>query len=219
MHSIEPPAKVGGAFDALDAAETAVAELDFDTLTLAVPLRPLERPATSRRRQVAVSHDVIAGLDKEDPADVGAPVHKVVADWLRISSAEACRRLRDAKQLSPRLTPSGQELPPELPATAQPWRDGMLDGQRLRVIQTLFRNLREATPVDAVEKVERFLARQVSLCACGIGHSRDCEILLFAAHPGCSVMVSSDGRWGPGSTRRVCQGRRGPGLAIATPMP
>ena len=62
---------------------------------------------------------MIGGLAKEDPADLGGPVHKVVADWLRISCAEARRRLRDAEQLSPRLTLTGQQLPPDLPRP--PW--------------------------------------------------------------------------------------------------
>jgi hypothetical protein len=162
MGSIEVPAELDAGLDALDAAAAIIAECDLDALSPAVRLRTLQRMETSRRRQVAVSHDVIAGLEKEDFADLGGPVHKVVADWLRISPAEACRRLRDAKQLSPRLTLSGQELPPELPATAQAWRDGTLDGQHLRVIQTFSRDLPETTPVDTVEKVERFLARQAA---------------------------------------------------------
>jgi hypothetical protein len=144
----------------LDAAVAAIAARDFDALTPAVRLRALERMEAARRRQIAASHDVIAGLAKEDPADIGGPVHKVVADWLRISCAEACRRLRDATQLSARLTLTGQELPPALPATAQAWRDGVLAGQHLRVIQTFFRDLPEANPVDTAENVERFLARQ-----------------------------------------------------------
>lgn len=160
MHSITAPPEVDAAFDALDTAVAAIAGLNFDALAPAIRLRALERMETSRRRQIAASHDVMAGLEKEDPADVGGPVHKVIADWLRISCAEAGRRLHDAQQLSPRLTLTGQELPPELPATAEAWRDGMLDGQHLRVIQTFFRDLPEATPVDTVEKAERFLARQ-----------------------------------------------------------
>jgi hypothetical protein len=120
----------------------------------------LERLETSRRRQIAVSHDVTAGLADEDPAAIGGPVHKVVADWLRISCAEACRRLRDAKQLSPRLTLTGQELPAELPANARAWRAGVLDGAHLRVIQAFVRELPESVPVDTVEKAELFLARQ-----------------------------------------------------------
>lgn len=117
MHSIEVPAEVRAALDALDTADAAIRALDFDALHPVVRLRALERMEASRRRQIAVSHDVIAGLAGEGPANVGGPVHKVIADRLRISYAEACRRLREAKQLSPRLTLTGQELPPELPAT------------------------------------------------------------------------------------------------------
>ena len=134
MRSINMPAGVTAALDALDAADAAVRGLNFDALSPAVRLRVLERMETSRRRQVATSHELIAGLAEEDPADIGGPVHKVIGDWLRISYAEACRRLRDARQLSPRLTLTGQELPPELPATAEAWQDGALDGQHLRVI-------------------------------------------------------------------------------------
>ena len=38
----------------------------------------------------------------------------------------------------------------------------MLDGQHLRVIQTFVRDLPQDIPVDAVEKAERFLARQAT---------------------------------------------------------
>jgi hypothetical protein len=162
MHSIEDPAEVTAAFDALDAAVASLGALNLTGLDPAIRLRGLERLETSGRQQAVMGHDVIASLAKEDPADVGGPVHKVVADWLRISCAEACRRLREAKQLSPRLTLTGEELPPELPATAQVWRDGLLDGQHVRVIQTFIRDLPDAIPVDAAEKAERFLARQAT---------------------------------------------------------
>lgn len=154
------PAEVTAALDALDAAEAALRGLNVDALSPPVRLRILEAMETSRRRQIAVGHDLIAGLAREDPGDVGGPVHKVIADWLRISYADACRRVRDAKQLSARLTLTGQELPPELPATARAWRDGALDGQHLRVIQAFVHDLPDAVPTETVEKAERFLARQ-----------------------------------------------------------
>lgn len=160
MHSIEVPAEVSAALAAQDAADAAIQALNFGALSPAVRLRVLERMEASRRRQIAVSHDVIAGLAAEEPADIGGPVHKVVADRLRISYAEACRRLRDAKELSGRLTLTGQELAPQLPATAVAWRDGILDGQHLRVIQTFVRDLPESIPAATVENAERFLARQ-----------------------------------------------------------
>ncbi len=62
---------------------------------------------TARRQQIAVSHEVISGLAKEDPADVDGPAHTVVADWLRTSCAKARRRL---KELSPRLTLASRHI-------------------------------------------------------------------------------------------------------------
>jgi hypothetical protein len=209
MGSTKVPAGLDADLDALDAAVAAIAARDFDALTPAGRLRALERMETSRRRQVAISHDATAGLAEEDSADVGGPLHKVVADWLRISCAEACRRLRDAKQLSPRLTLTGQELPPELPATAQAWRDGMLDGQHLRVIQTFFRNLPEATPVDTVEKVERFLARQAVRLRP--------DQLEKVAHQ-CALLINPDGKFSDSDRARqrgfTWCGQRADGMSI-----
>ena len=154
------PPEVVAAFDALDAAVGMLEQLDFGTYEPGVRLRALEHFETARRRQVVVGHDLIAGLAGEEQTDIGGPVHKVVADWLRITCADARRRLRNAEQLAPRTTLTGQQLAPELPATAQVWRDGQLDEQHLRVIQTFIRDLPEHTPVDTVERAERFLAQQ-----------------------------------------------------------
>lgn len=160
MHSIELPAEVADALDGLDMADAAVRGLNFDALSPAARLHVLGRMEASRRRQIAVSHDVIATLGPEEPAALGGPVAKVIADRLRISYAEARRRVREAAQLSKRLTLTGQELPPELPATADVWREGLLDAQHLRVIQAFARDLPDATPPAAVADAERFLAEQ-----------------------------------------------------------
>lgn len=160
--AVVAPPELVAAFDALDAAVARIGELDFDSYEPAVRLRALQRLETARRRQAVPGHDIIVGLDKADRAEIGGPAHKVVADWLRISPAEASRRLRDADQLGPRTTLTGQPLPPELPATAQAWRDGQLDEQHLRVIQTFIRELPEATPPETVERAERFLAHQAT---------------------------------------------------------
>ena len=92
------PPEVAAAFDALDAAVARIGELNFDNLVPAIRLRALERLESARRQQAVPSHDLIAGLVNEDPADVGGPVHKVIADWLRISCAEVRRRIRNAEQ-------------------------------------------------------------------------------------------------------------------------
>ncbi|MGH3594897.1 MAG: HNH endonuclease signature motif containing protein [Mycobacterium sp.] len=159
---IEAPPEMAAAFDALDAAVATIGEFNFDNYDPVVRLRALQRLETSRRQQAVPSHDLIAGLAKEDPADVGGAVHKVIADWLRISCAEARRRIHNAGQLTPRTTLTGETLPPELPATAGAWRGGMLDEQHLRVIQTFCRDLPVDTPVETVEHAERFLAQQAA---------------------------------------------------------
>ena len=163
MRSIPVPAEVTAKLDTLNTAVAAMRELNPDSLEPSVRLHVLEQMETSRRKQVAFSHDIIGGLAKEDPADIGGPIHQVVADWLRISYTDARRRVRDVAQLSPRLTLTGQEIPPELPATAQVWREGLLDAQHLRVIQTFVRDLPETTPVATVEHAENFLAEQATV--------------------------------------------------------
>jgi hypothetical protein len=152
--------EVDTALDALHAAVAAVGELNFDNYHPAVRLRALERLETFRRQQAVAGHDIIAGLANEDRADIGGPVHKVVADWLRITCGEARRRLRDAQQLASRVSLTGQALPPRLPATAAAWRSGALDEQHLRVIQTFMRDLPDAITPDTVERAEYFLAEQ-----------------------------------------------------------
>jgi Domain of unknown function (DUF222) len=180
------PPEVAAAFDALDAAVTRIGELNLDNVGPAVRLRALERLETARRQQAVPSHDLIAGLAKEDPADVGGPVHKVIADWLRITCAEARRRMRNAEQLAPRTTLTGEALPPELPATAEAWRAGMLDGQHLRVIQTFCRDLPIDTPVHRVEQAERFLAQQATML-------RPDQLEKVANR--CAVLINPDGKF------------------------
>jgi hypothetical protein len=188
MHSdcVPTPPDVDTALDALAAAVAMIGEINFNTLQPAVRLRALEQMETARRIQVALSHDVIGGLDKENPADIGGPTHQVIADWLRISYAEARRRINDVKQLSPRLTLTGQQLPPDLPATAHAWRNGLLDGQHLRVIQTFFRDLPQDTPDDTVEHTERFLAQQAA-------ELRPDQLKTAAER--CALLINPDGKF------------------------
>jgi hypothetical protein len=180
------PPEVTAALDALDAAVATIGGLDFDGYGPATRLRALERLETARRRQMVAGHDLIAGLVKEEPADVGGPVHKVIADWLRISCTEARRRIRDADQLTARVTITGETLPPELPATARAWRAGLLDQQHLRVIQTFVRDLPLDTPVDIVERAEFFLAQQA-------GKLRPDQLEKVANR--CAVLINPDGKF------------------------
>jgi hypothetical protein len=180
MHSISP------ALDTLDAAVLAIGELDFAGVDATIRLETLERLETARRLLAVPGHDLIAGLADDDPAELGGPVHKVIADWLRITCADVRRRLRDAEQLNPRLTLTGEVLPPELPATAQAWRDGMLDPRHVTVIQTFLRELPGGTPPDTVARAERFLAEQATSL-------RPDQLEKVANR--CAVLINPDGKF------------------------
>jgi hypothetical protein len=104
---------------------------------------------------------------------------------------------------------TGQQLPPELPATAQAWRDGMLDGQHLRVIQTFVRDLPAETPVDVVEHAERFLAEQATKVR---------PDQLEKAAQRCAVLINPDGKFSDADRARqrgfTWSGQRADGMSI-----
>ena len=145
------------ALDALDSAVDLLAAVDLGTLEATERYRVLERLETGRRRQIAVASDLINRLEH---IDGWPPVHLAMADLLRISRGEARRRIRDAGQLSPRTALTGAVLPPELPATAAAWRDGVLDIEHVRVVQAFVRDLPVAVPAAEAERAEAFLAEQ-----------------------------------------------------------
>jgi hypothetical protein len=209
MFAIEIPAEVTAKLDAFGAALAGITELNLDGLAAPVRLQVLERMETGLRRQIAFSHDRIGALAKEDPADLGGPAHQVIADWLRISYTEARHRIRDAQQLSPRLTLTGQQLPPELPATAVAWRDGVLDTQHLRVIQTFVHDLPLDTPVAVVEHAEKQLAEQAA-------HLRPDQLQKAANRA--AVLINPDGKFSNADRARqrgfTWSGQRHDGMSV-----
>ena len=115
----------------------------------------LERLETAQRRLIAVSHDHIARLEH-----VGAPpVPVALADVPRISRAEARRRVRDAEQLTPRTSRTGEVLPPLLLASAEArGRRPCSTSEHLRVIQKFIRDLPGHITPDEIANAERALA-------------------------------------------------------------
>ena len=145
------------ALELLDQAVETLGAVDLDSVGAVERYEVLARLETSRRRQVAMSHELIVGLDH---VEGHPPVMVALADSLRISRREARRRIRDAEQLAPRITLSGQPVPPVLPATAKAWDAGLLDGEHLRVIQSFIRDLPADIPPPAVATAEEFLAEK-----------------------------------------------------------
>ncbi len=150
---------ISAVLDDLEGVLEELSRLDVDGLTATARYTVLERLETAARRQSAVSHTVVAGL--EQPPGWPAP-HIALSDVLRISRAEARNRVRDAAQLTPRRSLTGQPLPPLLPATATAWHAGILDGEHLAVIQRFLRDLPAAIGPVQTATAERTLADQAA---------------------------------------------------------
>src|SRR6202021_3810153 len=99
----------------------------LDVLTTPERLRVLERWEQLRRWQPAVEHALINQLaEQADPTELGGKLPAALANRLRISRAEASRRIHEAADLGERRALNGEPLPPGLPATAGAPRNGDL---------------------------------------------------------------------------------------------
>lgn len=147
------------ALQALDDAVELLGAADLTGLGAAEHFEVLERLETSRRRQIAVGHQILRRIEH---VPGWPPEHLTLSDVLRISRTEARRRIRDAEQLAPRASLTGEPLPALLPATAKQWEAGVLDGEHLRVIQRFLRELPVEIPPSAVERAEAFLAEKAA---------------------------------------------------------
>jgi len=151
------------AFAAINASLDTVAKLDLSELDPADLLHLAALTEKTIRRHTVVSHDVSHQLGQRTVGEIGGSAGKVLADWLRISPAEARRRARVTEPLTERTTLTGERLAPAQPAAAEAWRAGALDSEHLRVIQRFLADL----PFDVTdaerEKAEAFLAEQARL--------------------------------------------------------
>jgi hypothetical protein len=153
---------VSGALAEADAALQALGALDWNALPIRERLEALDRLETVRRRAAATSLDLIGSVQRCGERAIGGVAAKVIADVIRITPTEARRRIRDAGQLQPRTTLTGQQLPPALPATAKAWDAGLLDIDHLRTIQNFIKDLPEDIHPATAEKAETFLAEQAA---------------------------------------------------------
>jgi Domain of unknown function (DUF222) len=103
--------------EAVTALDT-LADTDWAALPVGGRLTVMQELEALSRRVAAESHRITASLAYEEPAKLGDRPFKVIADTLRISLAEARRRLKHADLLRERTALSGAPLAPHLPATA-----------------------------------------------------------------------------------------------------
>ena len=150
-------------FALLDRAVEAVGAVNCEALPVAELFEYLDRLETARRRVTACAYDGAAAVDRRDERELGGRSERLIADVLRISPAGVRRRIDGANQLAPRTTLTGQQLAPELPATAKAWHSGALDGRHLHTIQKFLRDLPDHPATAEVTGAEAFLAEQAAL--------------------------------------------------------
>jgi hypothetical protein len=143
------------ALEALAGDAEALAAVDIDALSPAQRFVAVEKLETVRRLLAAVSLSWVSRLEQFEGCP---PVGIALADVLRVSPREAKRRIRDAGQLAPRTTLTGEPLAPLLPETSEAWHNGQLDPEHLRVIQKFFCDLPDHVAPAERERAERALA-------------------------------------------------------------
>jgi hypothetical protein len=146
--------------DALEAGYKRALDLTFDVLTTPERLRVLERWEQLRRWHPAVEHRLINQLaEQADPTELGGKLPAALANRLRISRAEASRRIHEAADLGERRALNGEPLPPVLEATAEAQRNGELGAGHVAVIRSFWHRLPDFVDIETRAKAEAQLAR------------------------------------------------------------
>jgi hypothetical protein len=145
--------------DALEADYKRALDLTFDVLTTPERLGVLESCEVFRRQLSAVEHPLINQLaEQADAVELGGKLAPALADRLRISRAEAGRRVHEAADLGERRALNGEALPPVLPATAEAQRNGAIGAGHVAVIRGFFHRLPDFVDIEARAKAEAHLA-------------------------------------------------------------
>ncbi len=136
-------------FGALRAAMKRALDLSFDALTTPERLSQLEVCEMLRRQLPAVEHPLINQLSEQaDAAELGGKLPGALANRLRITRAEASRRIGEAADLGERTTITGEPLEPVLAATAEAQRNGDLGTGHVAVIRGFWHRLPDFVDIE-----------------------------------------------------------------------
>ncbi|MBX9639492.1 MAG: HNH endonuclease [Mycobacteriaceae bacterium] len=146
-------------FDTLDADVNRSCALTFDALTTPELLRVMERQERRERRERSVRHALINQLAaRAGEEELGAKLPAALAERLRITKAEANRRISEAADLGHRRALTGEPLPPKLTATAAAQREGQVGDGHVKVIRDFLAHLPASVDVGTRDAAEADLA-------------------------------------------------------------
>lgn len=149
------------ALDSLDAALDTLAAAPAATITARESLAVFDRLEKADRRMPAIRHAWTAKLTTEAASAEwgGFTWAAVLADRLRISRGEACRRVAEAHELGPRTAITGEVLEPLLPATAAAQAAGTIGAEHVRIIRGFLAHLPTQIDVGTKMAAEAHLAQ------------------------------------------------------------
>jgi hypothetical protein len=150
-------------FNALDANLDRLCELSFDVFTTPERLRALERLERVARRLRAPQHALINQLGAQAcEGELGGKLRSALADRLRITKAEAGRRIDEAADLGERRALTGEPLAPQLSATAAAQREGLIGDAHVRAIRSFFAHLPAEVDAPTREAADKDLAHKAT---------------------------------------------------------
>src|SRR5271166_3796568 len=146
-------------FDALDANLDRLCELSFDVFTTPELLRALERLERVARRSRAPQYSIINQLGAQaSEQELGGTLRSALADRLRITKADAGRRIAEAEDLGERRALTGEPLTPRLSHTAAAQCDGLIGDRHVAVIRNFLAHLPAEVDLGTREAAEADLA-------------------------------------------------------------
>jgi hypothetical protein len=147
--------EVVGVFDALRADFKRALDLRCDALTTPERLALLESCEQIRRLLPAVEHPLINQLSEQaDATELGGKLAPALANRLRITRAEASRRIHEAADLGERQALNGEPLEPVMPATAEAQRNGTIGTGHVAIIRSFWHRLPDFVDIETRHKAE-----------------------------------------------------------------
>jgi hypothetical protein len=120
---------------------------------------------TFMRRLPTMTHRTVASLAQIPIAELGeSSVASALSTLLRISKADAHRRVEEARELGPRSSITGEPLEPKLPTTAAAQSRGDIGAEHVKTIRRFFKKLPDFVDYDTRQAAEAQLAE----LACGL---------------------------------------------------
>ncbi|MGB5794457.1 MAG: HNH endonuclease signature motif containing protein [Mycolicibacter algericus] len=152
---------------AVEAAYDRLESCSFDALSAEELVEVLARREVLAWRAPSIDHQIVARFVAEGHSEVlaGCSLAKALSERLRISSAEARRRVAEAADLGPRTAMTGETLEPVLPSLAAAQAAGLVGPEQVAIARKAMEKIPARVATADRERAERELAELATLFA------------------------------------------------------